>query len=127
MAYAEASDVEDQWRTLSESETTRATALLDMAGILLERHVELVGLPENAPNLRVAKQVSIDMVIEALAVDVRGGVSSYQVELDDAIESATYREGSVTSTIVFTHAMRALFGLSAGEQTPMGYFGDCPL
>ena len=125
MAYAEVPEVENQWRTLSDSESNRATALLDMAGILLDRHVDLVGLPEGDKNLRVAKQVSIDMVIEALAPEARGGVSSFQVELDDAIESATYREGSETSTIVFTKGQRALFGLGATDQTPMGYFGDC--
>ena len=125
MAYAETGEIVSQWRTLSGTETARAEALLDMASILLDRHVPLAGLPEGHPHLRVAKQVSIDMVIEALAPELRGGIKQYQVELDDAIESATLREGSDTSTITFTRGMRALFGLPSSGQMPVGSFGDC--
>ncbi|HEY9315792.1 hypothetical protein [Williamsia sp.] len=125
MSYATRTELAGQWRTLSGTEEIRADALLDMAGILIDHHVDLGGLAEGDWRLRVAKQVSIDMVIEALAPESRGGVSQYQVELDDAIESATYREGSDTSTITFTKGMRALFGMPGTGQTPVGSFGDC--
>lgn len=127
MAYADSSDVAEQWRALSDAESTRADALLDMAEILIGHHVDLTGLATTDPQMRVAKQVSIDMVIEALAPGVRGSsFSSYSVQIDDAVESATLRDGADTSTITLTRGMLALFGLSQSGQMPVGYFGDCP-
>ncbi|MBR7191721.1 hypothetical protein [Gordonia sp. SCSIO 19800] len=127
MAYAQHTDVAAQWRALSSEETTRATALLEMAAILIDFHVDLTGLPDSHPKIRVAKQVSIDMVIEALeSAGHRGGVASYSVQLDNAIDSRTYREGDYSTSVVFTGAQRALFGLSSTEQSPVGFFGDHP-
>ena len=123
MAHAVSIDIENQWRTLTDTETERATALLDMAAILISHHVDLSGLTDEHPHMRVAKQVSIDMVIEALAPGTRG-VSAYSVGLDGAVESATLRQGSDTSTITFTKGMRRLFGIGDDDQSPMGYFGD---
>lgn len=127
MAYAQHADVAAQWRALSTQEMTRATALLEMAAILIDFHVDLAGLPADHPKLRVAKQVSIDMVIEALeSAGRRGGVASYSVQLDNALDSRTYRDGDYSTTVVLTGAQRALFGLSTTEQSPVGWFGDHP-
>lgn len=126
MAYADSSEVAEQWRALSSAEENRADALLDMAEILIGHHVDLTGYVALDPLMRVAKQVSIDMVREALTSGVRGGaVSSYSVTMDDAVESATYRDGADTSTITLTRGMLALFGLSQSGQMPVGSFGDC--
>ena len=127
MAYADTVDIEAQWRALSEQETARATALLDMAAILIDRHVDsLVGLPADHWRIRVAKQVSIDMAIEAIeSAGRRGGLATHSVQLDDAIESRGYRDGDYSTTVTFTGEMRAMFGLSSASQSPVGYFGDC--
>lgn len=124
MAYAQHADVAAQWRALSTHEMTRATALLDMAAILIDHHVDVAGLPHGAS---IARQVSIDMVIEALeSAGRRGGVASYSVQLDNALDSRTYRDGDYSTTVVLTGAQRALFGLSTTEQSPVGWFGDHP-
>lgn len=126
MAYADPFDVAEQWRALSSAETSRAEALLDMAAILIGHHVDLAGYTSTDPLMRVARQVSIDMVIEALAPGFRSGAfSSYSVQMDGAVESATLREGADTSTITLTRGMLALFGLSQSGQMPAGSFGDC--
>lgn len=40
MAYATADDLERYWRTLSESEETQASALLDVASLFLDEYVD---------------------------------------------------------------------------------------
>ncbi|OCH80204.1 hypothetical protein [Gordonia sp. UCD-TK1] len=127
MAYAEPDDLVAQWRTLTSQEATRATALLDMAAILIDSRVDLTGLPDEHPRVRAARQVSIEMVREALSSATRGGgVSSHSVQLDGAAESRTYRDGDYAATVNLTFDMLALLGLSASAQSPVGYFGDCP-
>lgn len=126
MSYATTTDIQQQWRALSSQEAVRATALLDMAGILIDRHVDdLPGLPEGHWKLRVAKQVSIDMVIDALESAVhRGGLSAHSVQLDDAVESRSYRDGDYSTVVVFTADMRTMFGLASVG--PAWHFGDTP-
>ena len=127
MAYAEPDDLVAQWRTLTSQEAVRATALLDMAAILIDSRVDLAGLPDEHPRVRTARQVSIEMVREALSSAARGGgVSAFSVQLDGAAESRTYRDGDYAATVTLTFDMLALFGLSASAQSPVGYFGDCP-
>jgi len=126
MAYASQASLAAQWRPLSITEQVRATALFDMAAILIDRHVALDGLPEEHPQVRVAKQVSIEMVREALAAAERsGGVSSYSIQLDGGVDSRTYRDGDYAATVTLTADMLSLFGLSGSGQSPVGSFGDC--
>ncbi|ALY07642.1 hypothetical protein NWF34_10095 [Gordonia sp. GONU] len=115
MSYATPTDIQGQWRALSPQETMRATALLDMAGILIDRHVsDVSGLEEGHWKRRVAKQVSIDMVIDALESAVhRGGLSAHSVQIDDAVESRSYRDGEYSTVLVFTAEMRAMFGIAS--------------
>ncbi|AMS02755.1 head-to-tail adaptor [Gordonia phage Yeezy] len=115
MSYAEPADIQAQWRTLTSQETARATALLDMAAILIDRHVtDLSGLAEDHWKQRVAKQVSIDMVVDALESAVhRGGLSAHSVQVDDAVESRSYRDGDYSTVLVFTAEMRAMFGIAS--------------
>ncbi|QDM56355.1 head-to-tail adaptor [Gordonia phage Sidious] len=115
MSYAEPADIQAQWRTLTSQETARATALLDMAAILIDRHVtDLSGLAADHWKRRVAKQVSIDMVVDALESAVhRGGLSAHSVQIDDAVESRSYRDGEYSTVLVFTAEMRAMFGIAS--------------
>lgn len=121
MAYANADDLAGQWHPLSEVERTRATALLDMAAIILRRHVPLDTLDFGDERLTIAKQVSIDMVIDALTPGDYRGRSSYSQTVGGIAESATLLNPS--ATLVFTEAQKELFGLPSGSQ-PSWYFGD---
>ncbi|AMS03818.1 head-to-tail adaptor [Gordonia phage BaxterFox] len=114
-SYAEPADIQAQWRTLTLQETARATALLDMAAILIDRHVtDVASLPDGHWKQRVAKQVSIDMVVDALESAVhRGGLSAHSVQVDDAVESRSYRDGDYSTVLVFTAEMRAMFGIAS--------------
>jgi hypothetical protein len=130
MAYATTEDVEEQWRDFSEVETARAEALLDLAAILIDRRVTFTGLSDD-PLLTVAKQVSIEMVIDAVAVSEGKGArgkSSYTVTVDGAVESATLSKGGGSNepswVLMLTEGMLALFGVSASPE-PKYYFGDC--
>lgn len=125
MAYATTYDIADQWRSLSATEEIRAEALLDLAADLIEHHVDMTGVVASDAKWRAARQVSIEMVVEALPFR-RAGVSSYSVQLDGAVESATYRDSEGASTIVLTKAMLALFGSGLTvATTPKWSFGDC--
>lgn len=119
--YATPEEVAGQWRPLSPVQQARATALLNMAAIILRRHVALDGLPFGDENLEIAKQVSIDMVIDALTPDAHRGKSSYSLGVGGIVESATLLNPSATLT--FTAAQRSMFGLSQGAE-PRAHFGD---
>lgn len=121
MAYADTDEVAGQWRPLSEAERTRATALLEMAAILIRRHVELDGLSFGDEKLVIAKQVSIDMVIDALTPGEHRGKASYSDTTGGIVESATL--SNPKATVVFTIEQLALFGISPVPQ-PSWHFGD---
>lgn len=122
--FATHDQVAGQWRPLSPAEQTRATALLAMAAVLIRREVPEVATAADGSVLRVvATQVSIDMVIEAMAPGVHRGKSSYSVALDGATDAATLT--STAGTVALTPGMLLLFG-RPGTPYPVGYFGDCP-
>ncbi|MGR6579271.1 hypothetical protein ACT89R_01700 [Rhodococcus qingshengii] len=121
MAFATPDEVAGQWRPLNAVQQTRATALLDMAAIILRRHVPLDGLPYGDENLEIAKQVSIDMVIDALIPGEHRGKSSFSLGVGAEVESATLLNPS--AKITFTADQRSLFGLCRGAE-PRANFGD---
>lgn len=121
MPFATPEEVAGQWRPLSSVQQARATALLNMAAIILRRHVALDGLPYGDENLEIAKQVSIDMVIDALTPDAHRGKASYSLGVGGIVESATLLNPSATLT--FTAAQRSMFGLCQGAE-PRAHFGD---
>ncbi|WP_047888542.1 hypothetical protein [Rhodococcus sp. ARP2] len=121
MAYATPAEIVAQWRPLTPEQTARSTALLDMAAIMLRRHVVLDNLPLGDEKLTIAKQVSIEMVIDALIPGDHRGKSAYAFTVGSIVESATLLNG--TATLVFTTAQRDLFGLSLGAE-PRYKFGD---
>lgn len=77
MAYADVSDVEDRWRTLSAPERTRAGFLLDDAAV----EMDSVCLPSDPPTpteLAARMVVSCRMVKRAMATP--GGIEGIGVE-----------------------------------------------
>ncbi|MFH5231891.1 hypothetical protein [Antrihabitans spumae] len=122
MPFAEPDDIAEQWRPLTSAEEARAEGLLVIAERLIRRHVTIT-----ADDLLVAKQVSIEMVTDALDNGPRSmGPKITQATLDGASYTATVPDADGhTWVLTFTSDMRELFGLAA-TPGPEYYFGDCP-
>src|SRR5699024_2867248 len=112
-------DLEAQWRSLSDTETARAEALLEMAAVLIGRHVTIE--PGSADE-RIATQVSLEMVRAAMIPGDRQGLSSYSDTAGDVVESATLLNPA--ATLRFTRAQRDLFGVGPSS-APRWSFGGC--
>lgn len=125
MAFAEPSEIGKQWRPLTPAEKIRAEALLELAEHLIRRHVTFTGA-EDDPLLIVAKQVSIEMVADALLHGARAvGPTVTTASLDGAAYTAEMPAGTGRAWVLtFDSDLRALFGLSAPQ--PAYYFGDDP-
>lgn len=122
--FATVPQIIEQWGPLDSVQQARATALLDMAAIILRRHVDFSGLAAGDEKLRIAKQVSIDMVIDALTPDGRRGMSSHSSTVGGITESVTLLNPAATLT--FTETQRLLFGLTRAAE-PQWHFGEEPL
>lgn len=120
--YATVDAVEEQWQPLTDQEKARAGALLGMAAVLLRRNVPDLVAP-NAETVAVARQVSIDMVVDALLPGEHRGKASYSTTVGRIVDSATLLNPA--TTVVFTADQRALFGLS-DTPSPSWRFGDAP-
>lgn len=123
MAFATPDELAAQWGPLDSIQQARSTALLDMAERMLRKHVDFSGAQAGDDLLEIAKQVSIDMVIDALIPGQHRGKSSYSLAAGSFQESATLLNPS--ATLVFTKDQRALFDLPGGA-SPRWYFGDDP-
>lgn len=121
MPFAIVDDIVEQWGPLDQYQRARATALLAEADRMLRRHVDFSD--GDADNLDTAKQVSIDMVVDALIPGQHRGKSSYSLAAGSFQESATLLNPS--ATLVFTKAQRELFGV-VQSAAPRWYFGDDP-
>lgn len=124
MAFATSDDVAEQWRPLSAAETVRADALLTLAEILIRRHVDI---PVGDPLEETAKQVSIEMVIEAIDCAAHRGEAGYTRAIDGASYSATLKssDGGSGYILWLSPGLRDLLGLTSLPE-PQYYFGDCP-
>lgn len=126
MAFATAEQLAAQWRPLTPRERVRAIALLVIAEQLIRSKVTIA--PDDAAKLAVAKQLSIELVTDALdkgprrtspvvtSATLEGG--SYTVELPD--------DDGRAWVLQWVDAMYALFGVGDGSKQPAFYFGNDP-
>ena len=75
MAYAEVSDLEALWRTLSDDEKERAAALLDVAAVLLDSELKRCGVKSEGLE-DALRYVSCEMVRRKMAAGEYGDVTS---------------------------------------------------
>ena len=117
--YAQVTDLEAEWRPLTGPEKSRAEKLLQMAGVLIRRRVDV-----NAEESRaIARWVSTDMVLNALAVPMeQRGRTQYAVTAGAVSESATVLNPHATLRLLAGHL--ELFGLSSTPGPSFG-FGWC--
>ncbi|GAA4809604.1 MULTISPECIES: hypothetical protein [Tomitella] len=118
-AFATVEQLVAQWRPLKATEKVRAEKLLDMAAVLIRRHVTVVPGSEDEST---ARQVSLEMVRAALLPGVHEGKSSYSDTAGDVVESATLLNPA--ATLRFTRDQKDLFGVGTAS-APQWFFGDC--
>lgn len=110
MAYADVIDLEDRWRTLSESEKARAEVLLGDAAVRLDALCPPSG-PPTVAGLEARKIVSCEMVKRAMATP--GGVDGMgvtSVQAGAGPFQQTQQFSNPTGDLYVTKGDRALLG-----------------
>lgn len=110
MAYADVTDLEDRWRTLSEPEKARAEALLGDAAVRLDVLCP-PSVPPTASQLEARKIVSCEMVKRAMATP--GGLSGMgvtSVQAGAGPFQETQQFSNPTGDLYVTKGDRALLG-----------------
>jgi len=77
MAYADVSDLEVRWRTLTDDEQARAAVLLDDASAMLDAYVTVDETDEQ--QMKLLKIVTCNMVERAMSTASDDGVDLYGV------------------------------------------------
>ncbi|MGN7134564.1 hypothetical protein SAMN05444374_11633 [Rhodococcoides kroppenstedtii] len=131
-SYATTQQMEPKWkrltgRSLTTEQRTEAEEALQLAGVLIRRHVDMTDSPDLAAQDEkelIARHVSIEMVISALAVGYEVyNKSEYSTSVGGIAESAKLINPS--ATMYFTNAQKELFGVGPSSE-PQWYFGDEP-
>lgn len=130
--YATTADMEPRWlrltgRPLTEEQRGEAADALQLAGILIRRNVDMAPADPTtrAERTVIARDVSIDMVVAALAVGYEVyGKRSYSSTVGGIADSATLVNPA--ASMVITEAHLAMFR-GTPATTPLAHFGDTPL
>ena len=125
MAYADVSDLEVRWRTLTEDEQTRAEALLDDASAMLDAYVTVDETDEKQLNL--LKIVVCNMVERAMSTgDDMYGVTQQSMTAVGFSQQFSY--ANPTGDLYITKAEKRMLGISGtgkGRTLMYGMVGDC--
>lgn len=125
MAYADVSDLEVRWRTLDESETARAEALLDDASAMLDACVTVDESDEQQAAL--LKIVVCNMVQRSMST---GGGDLYGVSQQSMTAVGFTKQVSYvnpTGDLYITKAEKRMLGISGtgkGRTLMYGMVGD---
>ena len=125
MAYADVSDLEVRWRTLTEDEQARAEALLDDASAMLDAYVTVDETDEKQLNL--LKIVVCNMVERAMST----GGDMYGVTQQSMTAvgfSQQFSYANPTGDLYITKAEKRMLGISGtgkGRTLMYGMVGDC--
>lgn len=117
MRYAEVTDIENGWRSLSTTEQNWAAQLLDAAGAWITDRVE----DPDAVADRAAF-VSIDVVRNALAPGSNTGLSSFSKTIGPWSKSGTLVNPQ--GLLTFTEFHRDLLGIVAEGSQPLFNFPE---
>lgn len=127
-SYATTKEMTPKWlrltgRPLTPDQETEAREALVIAGILIRKHVDMTSADfGDDEKIAVARHVSIEMVISALAVGYEVyNKSQYATTVGGIADSATLINPS--ATMFFTAAQKELFGVGPTAE-PQWYFGD---
>ncbi|HAM15348.1 MAG TPA: hypothetical protein DCP91_05730 [Eggerthellaceae bacterium] len=125
MAYADVSDLEVRWRTLTADEQTRAEALLDDASAMLDAYVTVDETDEKQLNL--LKIVVCNMVERAMSTgDDMYGVTQQSMTAVGFSQQFSY--ANPTGDLYITKTEKRMLGISGtgkGRTLMYGMVGDC--
>lgn len=109
MAYADASDLEVRWRTLTTDEQERAEALLDDASAMLDAYVTVDETDEQ--QMKLLKIVVCNMVERAMSTggDIFGVT---QQSMTAGPYAQTFNYANPTGDLYITKSEKRLLGIS---------------
>lgn len=113
MAYADVSDLEVRWRTLTTDEQERAEALLDDASAMLDAYVTVDETDEK--QMQLLKIVVCNMVERAMSTASDDGVDLYGVTQQSMTAVGFTRQFSYanpTGDLYITKSEKRLLGIS---------------
>lgn len=124
MAYADVSDLEVRWRTLTTDEQERAEALLDDASAMLDAYVTVDETDEK--QMQLLKIVTCNMVERAMSTggDIFGVT---QQSMTAGPYAQTFSYANPTGDLYITKAEKRLLGISGtgkGRTIMYGMVGD---
>lgn len=111
MAFAEVSDVEARWRTLSATEEIQAGILLEDASAMLSRLVQVD--ESDAEQAGLLKVVCANMVVRRMASSA-APIGTDQSSITAGPYSQTYRFAAPSGDMYITKAERRLLGIASG-------------
>jgi hypothetical protein len=125
MAYADVSDLEVRWRTLTDDEQARAEALLDDASAMLDAYITVDETDEKQLNL--LKIVVCNMVERAMSTSGdMYGVTQHSMTAIGFTQQFSY--ANPTGDLYITKAEKRMLGISGtgkGRTIMYGMVGDC--
>ena len=125
MAYADVSDLEVRWRTLTDEEQARAEALLDDASAMLDAYITVDETDEKQLNL--LKIVVCNMVERAMSTgDDMYGVTQQSMTAVGFSQQFSY--ANPTGDLYITKSEKRMLGISGtgkGRTLMYGMVGDC--
>ena len=109
MAYADVSDLEVRWRTLTDDEQARAEALLDDASAMLDAYVTVDETDEQ--QMKLLKIVVCNMVERAMSTggDIFGVT---QQSMTAGPYAQTFNYANPTGDLYITKSEKRLLGIS---------------
>lgn len=113
MAYADVSDLEIRWRTLTDDEQTRAEALLDDASAMLDAYVTVDETDEQ--QLKLLKIVVCNMVERAMSTVTTDGVDLFGVSQQSMTAgpyAQTFNYANPTGDLYITKVEKRMLGIS---------------
>ena len=114
MAYADVSDLEARWRTLSSEEIARAEVLLEDAAVRLDA-LCATSVPATPQELAARLIVSCEMVKRAMASGDTGGVGVTSVQQGAGPYQQTMQFTNPTGDLYLTKADKVLLGCGNQE------------
>lgn len=120
MAYAEVSDIEARWRTLTETEQTRASVLIDDASAMLDSLVAVDDSDEQQAAL--LKTVCCSMVIRAMSATEADSFGVSQTSMTAGPYSQSWTYNNPSGDMYLTRMEKRLLGITTsyiGSIRPM--------